>query len=521
MLFIVTLAVRTVGKLTNPSIFGKVLRRFRPRSLEIQPCLTVANQVFEKNYATAYTWSYRRASLAQHPDQDRHIFSGFSIRPLRIARRRKLVVTGGPFYDTERAASSETSMNFASISIVNWHAMGEVHLDLSQRTTIITGANGSGKTSLLRLLATHAYWGAQDYRVPKAVSTNQNGHLQPHTNVEYIDIGKLEYSNGQTTRILSSLSKTVAGHIAFNHPTKTDSIFISSIRSPFTYEASNTFPISLNADLSPKNALDHARETQQRVPAGGNNGSMAAAMKRTLFTWVLGAYGVKTGDRYILEPISEYRAYYEGFQTSLRRALPEEFRFSHIEIAINGEVAFACKDGKENFIIEAGSGGFTSLLETIWLLYLADLATPDSDYTAIIDEIENHLHPSVQRKILPRLADAFPRARFIVSTHSPHVVSSVADAVVYALRYDATGRANSIQLDFREKARTAAQILDEVLGVSVTLPAWAEEELKSVIEDYAKRPISSDIFNDLRNDLRTRGLEDFAPEAISGVLKKK
>lgn len=400
--------------------------------------------------------------------------------------------------------------------------MGEVHLDLSQRTTIITGANGSGKTSLLRLLATHAYWGAQDYRVPNATSVDLNDLLQPHANVEYADIGTLEYSNGRASRILSSSPKSVTGHIAFDHPTAVDSIFISSTRSPFTYEASVATPLAPSSDLSPATALDHARATQQRSPNGSNNGSMAAAMKRTLFTWLVGAYGVKSGDRYLLEPLPEYRAYFEGFQSILGKALPEEFDFSGIEIALNGEVVFACKDGKERFIIEAGSGGFTSILETIWLLYLVDLATPPAaDYTAIIDEIENHLHPSVQRTILPRLVDAFPRARFIVSTHSPHVVSSVADATVYALRYDESGRANSLQLDFKEKARTAAQVLDEVLGVSVTLPAWAEEELRSLVENYSERPISPDIFNDLRNDLRARGLEDFAPEAIDGVLQKK
>ena len=43
----------------------------------------------------------------------------------------------------------------------------------------------------------------------------------------------------------------------------------------------------------------------------------------------------------------------------------------------------------------------------------------------LIDEIELHLHPGLQRQILPRLRAVFPQVQFIVSTHSPQVIASV------------------------------------------------------------------------------------------------
>jgi hypothetical protein len=43
----------------------------------------------------------------------------------------------------------------------------------------------------------------------------------------------------------------------------------------------------------------------------------------------------------------------------------------------------------------------------------------------IIDEIELHLHPGLQRTILPTLRRVFPNTQFIVTTHSPQVLSSV------------------------------------------------------------------------------------------------
>jgi predicted ATPase len=53
--------------------------------------------------------------------------------------------------------------------------------------------------------------------------------------------------------------------------------------------------------------------------------------------------------------------------------------------------------------------------------------------TVFIDEIETHLHLSLQRKILPFLTEFFPQFQFIVTTHSPAVLSSVEDAVIYDL----------------------------------------------------------------------------------------
>lgn len=59
--------------------------------------------------------------------------------------------------------------------------------------------------------------------------------------------------------------------------------------------------------------------------------------------------------------------------------------------------------------------------------------------TVIIDEIDEHLHPELQVRVLKALHDAFPKLQFIVSTHAPLVMSSVEtneDNVVYKLEYN-------------------------------------------------------------------------------------
>ncbi|MBK9733995.1 MAG: AAA family ATPase [Saprospiraceae bacterium] len=59
------------------------------------------------------------------------------------------------------------------------------------------------------------------------------------------------------------------------------------------------------------------------------------------------------------------------------------------------------------------------------------------DYTkegiALIDEVEAHLHISLQKKILPFLTGFFPNVQFIVTTHSPFILQSLEKAVIFDL----------------------------------------------------------------------------------------
>ena len=51
----------------------------------------------------------------------------------------------------------------------------------------------------------------------------------------------------------------------------------------------------------------------------------------------------------------------------------------------------------------------------------------------LIDEIETHLHLELQKLILPMLTKLFPNIQFIVSTHSPFVINSIENATIFDL----------------------------------------------------------------------------------------
>jgi predicted ATP-binding protein involved in virulence len=51
----------------------------------------------------------------------------------------------------------------------------------------------------------------------------------------------------------------------------------------------------------------------------------------------------------------------------------------------------------------------------------------------LIDEIDMHLHPQWQRSIIQRLQTTFPNCQFILTTHSPLVISDTQNILVYDL----------------------------------------------------------------------------------------
>lgn len=58
----------------------------------------------------------------------------------------------------------------------------------------------------------------------------------------------------------------------------------------------------------------------------------------------------------------------------------------------------------------------------------------DMQGIALIDEVETHLHLALQQDIMPFLTTVFPKVQFIVSTHSPFVLNSIPNATIYDLK---------------------------------------------------------------------------------------
>ena len=92
---------------------------------------------------------------------------------------------------------------------------------------------------------------------------------------------------------------------------------------------------------------------------------------------------------------------------------------------------------REPFGFNELSDGYSAVLNIVTELILRMEKHQASNYDlqgiVLIDEIETHLHVELQKEILPFLIDFFPNIQFIVTSHSPFVLSSAQNVVIYDL----------------------------------------------------------------------------------------
>jgi predicted ATP-binding protein involved in virulence len=119
-------------------------------------------------------------------------------------------------------------------------------------------------------------------------------------------------------------------------------------------------------------------------------------------------------------------------QSSIEALLPD-FRDLRLERGEGRLPAFTVEKCGERFGLNQLSDGEKALLAVASdLTQRLSLANPHLDRPAregggvvLIDEVELHLHPGWQQLVIPRLMNAFPKVQFIVTTHSPQVLTSV------------------------------------------------------------------------------------------------
>jgi predicted ATP-binding protein involved in virulence len=108
------------------------------------------------------------------------------------------------------------------------------------------------------------------------------------------------------------------------------------------------------------------------------------------------------------------------------------------------------------------------------------IANPDSEdpvadgkAIVLIDEIELHLHPSWQRRVMKRLAETFAGCQFIVTTHAPLVLGEVEGRCIrFLFRQD--GRVTSWTPPY-SLGWDSNRILEQLMDVSSRDPSIAEK----------------------------------------------
>jgi predicted ATP-binding protein involved in virulence len=144
---------------------------------------------------------------------------------------------------------------------------------------------------------------------------------------------------------------------------------------------------------------------------------------------------LESKDQNETENVAIIEKWQSDFEQMLRTLFDDETL--HLEFVRSAWNFNIITKGHEPFTLKELSDGYCSILDIIAevLLRAENKSTNAYDLQGIvlIDEIETHLHIDLQKKILPFLTTFFPKIQFIVTTHSPFVLSSIDNAVIYDL----------------------------------------------------------------------------------------
>lgn len=136
----------------------------------------------------------------------------------------------------------------------------------------------------------------------------------------------------------------------------------------------------------------------------------------------------------------------------------------------------------------------------------------DRNFVLFLDEIEIHLHPAWQRKVLPIIQRLFVNAQIIISTHSPFVTNSVDGAWIYKLKKEGHYSVLDGEPILSENGKSFTTMLDQIFGISEQFGEEVENDLKrfyklksSVLANNKNGNL--DEFQRLADNLRKQSIE--------------
>lgn len=106
----------------------------------------------------------------------------------------------------------------------------------------------------------------------------------------------------------------------------------------------------------------------------------------------------------------------------------------------------------------------------------------------LIDEIDLHLHPGWQRLMIPKLTELFPNCQFIISTHSPQVISHTHPKSIFILKVDKN------QISFSKASESYGmntdRILEDLLGVDAR-PRKEKQMIHTIFQQIQRGEVTA------------------------------
>lgn len=409
---------------------------------------------------------------------------------------------------------------FKSLQINNWRQFEKVHVDFHPRLTILTGANGAGKTTILNTVNRHFGWPSEIVGTP--TRDEKTGGLKflsdlwkyifestdaQKTSNDHIEVGNIVYESDKICKLTVPAVVGTTYNLNYSGQQGIKGLHIPSHRPVYKYQPISNISTSVITKEQAYNQYNQAKVN--RYQSGGGRFENYH-IKETLISLATFGFGNE-----VVVRNNEAVNIFKGFEEILKIILPPKLGFEKVAIRIP-EVVLVTKSGE--FSLDAVSGGIASIIDLAWQLYMFEV--PQKKYVVTLDEPENHLHPEMQKSLLPNFLKAFPSVQFIIATHNPFIISSVPESNVYVLNYNEVGKVDSMLLENIEKSGSANDILRDVLGIETTMPEWVDIEIDKIILKYSNSGITPENISAFKTDIKKVGLEKYVSTSVATLIEK-
>jgi predicted ATP-binding protein involved in virulence len=363
----------------------------------------------------------------------------------------------------------DTDLDALSVTIENFRCIKHAKIEFDRNITILIGKNGSGKTSILDAIALglQNFQNAWEY-ANKSRAIPRPGRIDAseiHGNSKYYSVDLLLRSSNvdilgpQAIRIRNHTDKTIAN--------ESFSSLVSIIN-----DFSQRFHKPLFIYYGQGRAFENGRSSRQ-----------AALSEDSL-----------DGDLKAISNLEEWWDQRDAEEArTVRDSGPQDFRDPQLEAIrslvkrIEGfkDIFYSSSLRPQGLYFRKSNGASVHVSklssgERSYIILLADLArrlqlsSPERDIAEIsgivlIDEIELNLHPAWQSEIVPTIREVFSSCQFIITTHSPQVISAVESANVRVMRRSVNGDL-SLEVPLNTRGRSSNYLLEGIFEASERLP---------------------------------------------------
>ncbi len=315
-----------------------------------------------------------------------------------------------------------------ALNIVNVRHLKNITIPLStteRRSIILTGKNGSGKTSVLESLENFLEFVVSSNFYTKDKCERRICELRQKTlSASSTEENKLNAQQNQP--LLKTWEKS------YNH-------WVNGAVAEFTsyadmrakYQQGN-FILAYYGDkrkISVQVSKNIEKVDLKDVYTIKDNPSQLL-VKYLVNLKTTAAFAQSSGNLQRVKEINEWFDRFEGIMRDLYEddKLRLEFNIETFEFSI-------LQQGRKPFDFNTMSMGYAAVFDIIGdlIMRMESKKNYNIEGLVLIDEIETHLHVELQKKIMPVLMKLFPNIQFVLTTHSPFILNSTPDSVVYDL----------------------------------------------------------------------------------------